>query len=209
MFYPYVDIHTHAVRVSPGVISIYSVRYGVDMPSGVTASCWVGVHPWDASLGFALPPNLEMVGVGEIGLDFLRPHKEHQIEAFMAQLNIAKKRGLPVLLHVVRAHEEVLAILKQVGLQRPFIVHGFIGSVALAERYLNMGGYLSFGVQALKSAKTVDAMAKIDLNRVFLETDNSQISIEECYGLLLPIFKCGPEHLREVIFDNYNRFFCL
>ncbi|MEO5376517.1 MAG: TatD family hydrolase [Magnetococcus sp. DMHC-6] len=87
------------------------------------------------------------LAIGEIGLDFIAPQTTHQMQLalFTEQLRIADQFHLPVLLHVRKAHDIVLGVLRQ----RPFpfggIVHAFSGTLHQARSYIELGFCLGFG----------------------------------------------------------------
>ena len=87
-----------------------------------------------------------VVAIGEIGLDFYPDgvDRERQIALFEAQLAIARDADLPVLLHVRKAHDEVLKRLRRAGL-RGGIAHAFNGSLQQAQQYIELGFLLGFG----------------------------------------------------------------
>ncbi len=83
-----------------------------------------------------------IVAVGECGLD--RRHRSPgDLQRFHGQLDLAVAFDLPVILHVVHAHDEVLAALKTRPLRG--IVHAFAGPWPLAKRYLDLGILLGIG----------------------------------------------------------------
>lgn len=89
------------------------------------------------------------IAIGEIGLDF-RPQfdensRRRQLELFEAQLSIAKRHGLAVILHAVKAHDQVAASIRRSGITSGGIVHGFSGSVQQAHAYLDLGFKLGLG----------------------------------------------------------------
>lgn len=100
-------------------------------------------HPPDGleRLESALKAN-RLVAVGECGLDKRFRHPD-DLERFHAQLDLALAYDRPVILHVVHAHEEVLAALKTRPLRG--VVHAFAGSWTLAKRYLDRGFLLGIG----------------------------------------------------------------
>lgn len=87
-----------------------------------------------------------LVAIGEIGLDFFVPgfDRPRQERFLHEQLCIARDHGLPVLLHVRRAHDAVLAQLRRV---RPLtgIAHAFNASRQQARQFLDLGFALGFG----------------------------------------------------------------
>lgn len=146
-----------------------------------------GLHPWwvaaaddealDRALG-ALKTRLpEAKGVGELGLDLLPRHAAslgRQTRAFRAQLGLAKEAGLPLVLHVVRAHPEALAELEAQG---PFpkggLVHSFSAGPAEAARYLALGLTLSVGGSVTRdnSGRLKKTVASVAPDRLVVETD--------------------------------------
>lgn len=142
-----------------------------------------GHHPWFLAesppdtqrLEAWLDRRPDCVAIGEIGLDFFRHHPgsaaaEHQFDWFLAQLAIASERQLPVILHSVKAHDRILQGLKRypevVG-----VVHGFVGPYAQAMAYVDRGFYLGAGSVLFRSAKTLDAFARMPADRILVETD--------------------------------------
>lgn len=115
------------------------------------------------------------VAVGEIGLDF-RPGQasaEMQVPLFEQQLALARAQDLPVLLHVVKAHDEVLKRLRQCQLPRGGIVHAFSGSEQQAREYAKLGFKLGFGgaFTHARARKLQRLAAELPLEWLVLETD--------------------------------------
>lgn len=114
------------------------------------------------------------VAIGEIGLDFYIPEhdKAGQILLFEQQLTIAKESGLPVILHVRKAHDQTLLLLKKhtvIG----GIVHAFSGSEQQAQHYIKLG--FLFGVGGAITHKRATRLRKLfstlPLSSLVLETD--------------------------------------
>lgn len=169
-----------------------------------------GIHPWDAGKKdvASIVAALEGVqAVGEIGLDFLRgPAREAQLAAFRAQLSMARERGLPVVLHCVKAFEEVMRCLATCE-PRAVIFHGFIGSPEQARQALAKGYYLSFGERTFRSPKTLEALRRTPLRQLFLETDESPTPICTVYARTAEALGTGVEELQRATTENYERIF--
>lgn len=119
-----------------------------------------------------------LVAVGEMGLDFFVPElctpemRERQWHFYIAQLQLARKHGLPVILHVRRSADLLLKGLRQVKVMSG-IAHAFNGSAQQAQQFVEQGFALGFGgamtyerASALRTlARTAPAQALV------LETD--------------------------------------
>jgi len=170
-----------------------------------------GLHPWwvadpartenDLQLGLELLMEKlpHAAGIGELGLDFgprfgqkLGMASESlQVQAFGAQLGLARAMNLPVVLHVVKAHDQALAILEREGLpDAGGLVHSFSSSVEILERYVALGLTISVGgsVTWKRGQKAFEAlqasMLKVPANRLVLETDSPDQPPESIRGEL-------------------------
>lgn len=188
----YIDIHTHN----------FTARH--------TELRAAGIHPWDAEKAVLQEQMfLGIQAIGEIGLDYACDvDRLKQVELFRAQLTIAEKMQLPVVLHCVRAFAPTLEILKSHHL-KAVIFHGFIGSKEQAAEVVKRGYFLSFGEGVKRSPKTAIALQSIPLENLFLETDESTLSIEEIYSIAAEIRGEDIETIINVITNNYNRLFQL
>jgi len=134
-------------------------------------------HLHDLEARLATAP---VVAVGEIGLDFylkdLDPDRQQRL--FEAQLAIARTAALPVLLHVRKAHDQVLATLRRIRVTGG-IVHAFNGSLEQGRRYLDLGFLLGFGGMLTYSGSTrLRALARdLPLEGLVLETDAPDMTV--------------------------------
>lgn len=114
------------------------------------------------------------VAIGEIGLDYHVESldKSKQIALFEAQLDVAVSFDLPVVLHVRKAHDDVLKILRQKKV-RGGTVHAYSGSYQQALQYIDLGFKLGFGGSATfdRSKKLHRFLRDLPLNVIVLETD--------------------------------------
>ncbi|MDE0961435.1 MAG: TatD family hydrolase [Planctomycetota bacterium] len=118
----------------------------------------------------------QVVGIGEIGIDYYwkEVSPEDQERAFIAQLKIARRRNLPVVIHCREAWPETLAVIEKHGTGVTGVFHCFGGTVLEAQRALDLGWYVSFAgnVTYPKAQKLRDAAAIVPLDRLLLETDS-------------------------------------
>ena len=153
----------------------------------------VGVHPnetaelTDADMKWleSLAENPKVVAIGEIGLDYYwdEPEREIQKHWFSAQLAIAKKTGLPVIIHSRDAAQETYDLLEK---YRPRgVVHCYSGSAEMAQEILKLGMYIGFtGVVTFKNAKkAVKAAAAVPMDRLLIETDCPYMAPEPTRGV--------------------------
>ena len=125
------------------------------------------------------------VAVGEIGLDFhdRNFHTEKQVIIFEQQLKLACNVNLPVILHVRKAHEEVLASLKKFPVVGG-IVHAFNGSMQQVERYLSHNFKFGFGgmLTYQRSSKLRKLASELPIESIVLETDSPDMTVEQHRG---------------------------
>jgi TatD DNase family protein len=104
------------------------------------------------------------IALGEMGLDYRSESKNQrgQRAIFEAQLHLAKRFSLPVLLHVIKAHDQTIALLRRFSLPSGGIVHSFNGSFQQAQSYLALGFLLGFGgVVTREGAKKIRRVAAV------------------------------------------------
>jgi TatD DNase family protein len=181
------------VESTPEIIALAQSHEGI-------FSC-VGVHPNstthfdDESLSAIEKQSHEakVVAVGEIGLDYYwdKSPKDKQIAAFEAQLELAAKRELPVIIHNREASEDVLDVLEQWvnnipdSLKtRPGVLHSFSAPQDIADRALAIGFYLGFtGPITFKKADDLRRIAaNVPIDRILVETDGPFLTPEPYRG---------------------------
>jgi len=137
------------------------------------------------------------LAVGEIGLDYflteLDPQRQQEI--FEAQLDIAREARLPVILHVRKAHDQVLAALRRIRVPGG-IAHAFNGSLQQAQQYLDLGFKLGFGgtLTYERSTKIRQLAHDLPLEAIVLETDAPDMVISQHRGE-----RNSPEYLPEIL----------
>lgn len=116
----------------------------------------------------------EAIAVGEIGLDQFVPDSDPAQQEFyyVAQLKLARRFGLPVILHVRRAIDPILKQLRRIEIKGG-IAHAFNGSRQQADMFLAMGFKLGFGgaMTFSGSGRIRRLAAELPLEAIVLETD--------------------------------------
>ena len=128
----------------------------------------------------------KLVAIGEIGLDLYReePHFERQQTILDAQLRLAKRHDLPVILHSRRTHDKLAMLLKKHALPRTGVIHGFAGSLQQAERFVQLGYKIGVGgtITYPRASKTREVMARLPLSALLLETDAPDMPLNGFQG---------------------------
>lgn len=172
----------------------------------------IGIHPWELSYENVekqwermkqLRISEQVIAIGETGLDKLAEAPMHlQLITFRAQVEAAEKSRLPLIIHCVKAMEELLAIKKEFRVKQPWIWHGFRGKPEQAKQLLKLGFYLSFG-----EYYPDESMVVVPPERLFLETDNSRLDIEVLLQQAAKVRGVEVEALRETIQENVQNVF--
>jgi TatD DNase family protein len=146
----------------------------------------------------ALAKEGQVVAIGEIGLDYHVPGLDRNVQQqlFEQQLRIAAFSGLPVLLHVRKAHDQVLATLRRQQFPHGGIVHAFNGSLQQAEQFINLGFVISIcGTITYDRARRIRKIAaELPPEALVIETDAPDIPLAGHRGE-----DNLPEHLPEVL----------
>ena len=146
-----------------------------------TVHATVGLHPHDASAGIDSIVDLfdgaqRAVAVGECGLDYHYDHspRDVQREAFAAQIALANRLGLPLVIHTREAWDDTFDVLDAEGVPARLVFHCFTGGPSDARACLDRGAYISFsGIVTFNGAPEVrEAAALVPLARTLVETDS-------------------------------------
>ncbi|WP_409140946.1 TatD family hydrolase [Pedobacter ureilyticus] len=212
----FLDIHTHNTKQQQGVIAIQSLSLSestfLAMPK--TKPISIGIHPWYGKLE-ELPKNMKYLNVlarqenvkliGECGLDKLKGERmKIQLQILEPQIALAEELQKPLILHCVKAFDELIALKKRVRPTVPMIIHGFNKKYEMAQQLIHQGFYLSFGAAVLKSEEVAVALEKTAAP-FFLETDEAEIDIKEIYIKVAEIKKITVDELKDVIFANWRQ----
>lgn len=214
-----VDIHTHRLPQVPGTAIANCYPETFSPQSGGWYS--VGIHPWHigrsggehsgvegavASRVYGLEELVrhpQVLAVGEAGLDKLADAPmDLQVEVFRCQACLAEEVGKPLVIHLVKAVDELLKVKRDLRPSNPWIIHGFRGKAALVEEYLKHGFYLSFGEKYQEAA-----LCRVPADRLFIETDESEVSIGELYARAAEVRGISPEELGETLRRNVCKVF--
>lgn len=204
------DAHTHLDR-NPR----YSILNNKEI-SQLERPFSVGIHPRDVlsvkvdlvQFGTSLKsPNC--LALGEAGLDkILRIPIQKQLDIFELQVYLSEKFKIPLILHCVKAWNEVQKVRMKMKPRQKWIFHGF-RKVALLDAVLadeNM--LIGLGTAILWDEKLQNALSKISLDRMLLETDDDEgNSIEEVYECVARLKNISLQALQNQLEINFKNTF--
>ena len=168
--------------------SLAGLRLAEDYPDQPVYAA-VGIHPTDEDIGevrvtdlAVLADHPKVVAIGETGLDYFHlkvdDDPQLQIDVFEQQIVLAQQAALPLIIHcrdqagVFRAYDDVLATLVRHQVKR-FVMHCFSGDWNYAQKFLELGGMLSFtGIVTFPKSEFMHEVARnVPLERMMIETD--------------------------------------
>jgi len=215
----YIDIHNHGGKPSPGIFIVENLMaHEGRKPSETEGMAFsLGIHPWFLdetnifpllSLVKEMASDPALIAIGEAGFDKLRgPSPEIQRKVFEEQARIAEELRKPLFIHCVRAWDELLLSHKTVKPHMPWIVHGFRGKKELASQLISRNMYLSFWFDFVIRPESSELIKGLPSDRIFLETDGSDVSIIEIYKKVAGDLGMTVEELKLIILSNFNKVF--
>ena len=148
-----------------------------DEGQGISVVCALGYDREQVGLSFdssLIPHPSSLAALGECGLDYhYSPEtREAQLKLFAEQLEEARTRDLPVVIHTREADDDTLALLREIPSRG--IIHCYTGTPEYAKRFLDLGFYVSIsGIVTFKPADNVRASALVvPDDRILIETDS-------------------------------------
>ncbi len=211
----YLDIHTHRPQRRPGVERVLNVCADELSASPCDGPISVGVHPWYFS---AADREAQLLAVerhagdravkliGECGFDRLRgPAMDLQRTAFVRQAELARRHGKPMVIHCVRAFDELLRQARPFVRDVPMIVHGFDKSPELGAQLAKHGFSLSFGKALARPASGAAKTFRQVEPPFFLETDDSMLDISEIYAHAAFLRGMAVDELKALIFAGWKK----
>lgn len=209
------NLHTHRFTNNSEISELVN-QYPWEFVEGMPQYS-IGIHPWyiaenrlESDLQFIeqklqLP---ECWALGECGLDKrIDIPMTLQTEVFEQQIALAEKYQKPLVLHLVAAYQELIAIHKKRPIKVPVILHGFSKNEPTAKALLDCGFYLSFGKYLLRNPELAAVFQSVPNDRFFLETDTIEETLEEVYTKAAAIKNLSSTALQQQITANWQKVF--
>jgi len=173
----------------------------------------VGIHPWYAHNDWEQQlarmalhiAHKNVIAIGECGLDRLIPMPlSQQLVIFEAQVQLAQAYQKPVIIHCVKAFNELLHWKKQSKVNVPLIIHGFNNHPQIAQQLLEAGFYLSLGTAVLNPRSNAAKVASlIPAQQFFLENDNQDTPVQSVYEAAANLLNLPIDVLENQIWHNF------
>jgi TatD DNase family protein len=209
------NLHTHKFTNNPEILELVN-QYPWEFDDAIP-NYSIGIHPWyidenrlenDLQIIDEKLQLKECLALGECGLDKrIEIPMSLQTEVFEKQIVLAEKYQKPLVLHLVAAFDELIAIKKRLKVSVPIIIHGFSKNEQVAKQLLDDGIYLSFGKYLLRNPELESAFKSIPNDKFFLETDTIEESLEEVYTLAAKYKNNTKQKLIEIVNSNFNTVF--
>ncbi|HXD91999.1 MAG TPA: TatD family hydrolase [Bacteroidia bacterium] len=208
----YLDIHTHKKK-SAGVSIINCSGNFSQLPTSGFYS--TGIHPWYISTEtesefnelVQISKQTNVLAIGECGLDKVCDTDfTLQQTYFINQIQLANILQKPLIIHCVKAFNEAIQLLQHEKAQGAVIFHGFNKNNTLAKELIAKEYYLSFGKHLLNTS-VAETFKTLPLEKIFLETDDSEMEIEEIYKVAASIKNIDITTLTQQITKNAQRVF--
>ncbi|WP_243349881.1 TatD family hydrolase [Parabacteroides sp. FAFU027] len=198
------NLHTHQNGEHPAEVAVLDCPSGKDLPSSFYS---VSLHPWmlspeklDQAVDFIFQNHSDknFIAIGECGLDKLcETSFDLQTRTFRQMIELSEQYEKPLIIHCVKAFDELISLKKEYLPKQPWVIHGFRGNPIQAKQLIQQGFCLSFGPK-----HNIETIKNVPLWAVFTETDDSDCSIDEVYRLVASELNISVEELAGNIRNN-------
>lgn len=216
----FIDIHTHQNLLEEDVAAIRNCFPDKDALVGFSENTpfSIGLHPWyikpetlfsEIETVRKLAALSTCLAIGETGLDRnISVSLDLQKEVFRRHLEIAQDVSKPVIIHCVRAFQEILQIHKPFAGKVKLVFHGFNNNLQTADELLKRGHCISFGKALMNPVSNASKLfPEIPNDRFFLETDDSENPIATYYQRAAALKNLVIEEVKEMVLQNVENVF--
>lgn len=214
----YLNFHAHKQEPADDEIVIQSLFLHDNLitPKSDKIFFTSGLHPWHANqlsvkeIEHKLTKLIEtksIIAVGEAGLDKLKgPDLETQERVFKAHIEVAEKYSLPVIVHSVKTHNEILKLKIDLNSNVPWVLHHFNGSKQQALDLIDHGFYLSLSYHIDNgNSRLSQYLGELPIDKIFLETDDFNVDIKNLYKVASKKFNIPDQELRKQLIKNLKK----
>ena len=215
---PFIDVHTHPNHVESDTIIVQNIFPGDGFAAFTGRNFYsVGLHPWHLKTPDENNEMLHMVEdalefdhvcfVGECGLDKkVDTDFKEQMRVFKAQAFIAEEFKRPLVIHCVKAYNEIFEIHKKLHPDMPWIMHGYRGNAQITQLLGKRGIFFSFGMSLFDdNSKSVESLRYLPMEKIFFETDEFDGNVQQIYERAANLKNVSLEILKTEVWNNFNR----
>jgi TatD DNase family protein len=215
-----INIHTHHPTGNNEILEVQNLLHQqLSVAETNTDKLFsYGIHPWnveeieivDAMKLLKDAARLKnVIGIGECGIDKVKNDDlQKQLEIFRIHVSVSEEFKKPLIIHCVKAYDEIIHIRKQTQAKQSWIIHGFRKGQDLANQLIHHGMYLSYGTflkDELNNNKSGFASVP---DYFFLETDDMDSDdLKNIYEIAAKIRNTTVEILAAIIKDNFEKCF--
>ena len=191
------DIHTHRTIADDAHTAIVNCGESIT-PEAANVS--VGLHPWMVDKGWmqrmtaiaAAAEATQAKAIGECGIDLVKgtADEQTQIAVLRKHIELSERLHKPLILHIVKGQETIMRLRKEYTPTQAWIIHGFRGKPQQATQYIGAGFRLSYGSRFNK-----EALAATPIDRLFVESDESDTPLEDIYRAIADCLNISTEEL--------------
>lgn len=215
---PYIDVHTHVFRLEKDTLTVQNIYPGDGFAAFQGRNFYsIGIHPWHIDGKKENNKSLQLIEkalafdhvvfVGEAGLDKIIDNKfSEQQRVFEEQVKLAEEYKCPMIIHCVKAYNELIEIKTRLQPKMPWILHGYNGSLEQTKQLEKHNLLFSFGKNLFReSSKAITSFKYLAPNQLFLETDELEWKVEEVYRKAAELKGMEIDKLKLAIWENFNR----
>jgi TatD DNase family protein len=212
------DIHTHRILPENNndnprcscIINVSPLEFETakELYRQHVFSC--GIHPWqsddnDTQMTYLseIAAHPRIVAIGETGLDKLKGSSlDTQEFLFGKHIELSEKLKKPLIVHCVKAWDELIRIHRETKPTQSWIIHGYRGKPELTKQLVKEGFLFSVGDKI-----NAHSIPLIPIDSLFCETDESETDIREIYLQVSKVLNMSVEQFGEKVAENVCRVF--
>lgn len=208
---PYIDIHTHRpCRQNDEILELENIMVSPTDPFNPVHWCSIGIHPWyirEESLELEIQilkynsHNNRVICIGECGLDkrYGAPW-DIQKKVFQIHIEISEEVKKPLIIHCVKAIDEIIHLHNEMKPEMPWILHRFQGHRELIRQLALKNFYFSlWQTDQIRANDLAPYLQK----RIFFETDDADRDIKEIYSKASESFGLSLNELKQIVYNNF------
>ena len=216
----YINIHTHKPSNSSNTLEIRNLFHTqISLPEKKPGNFFsIGIHPWHTK-GIDLEKEIStlkktarlenIIAIGECGIDKVEGAAlDEQTIIFKAQALIAEELKKPMIIHCVKAYQEMISIRQVMNPSVPWIIHGFNKNEQTARQLIKAGFFLSFGTSLFGISNLSRLFTSLPNDTLFLETDEESGSkLKFLYEFAAKTKNISTGEFNEIIKYNFKQSF--